>query len=327
MSGGELIGDPDQTITGAASLAEAVKGEISFFADPRYGPLLKKTRASAVFVPLNFCDQAPGSQIKVAAPSKAFEQVVLKFAPKPVLYPPGIHPSAIVDPTAQLGERVSIQPYVVIEAGAKIGDGTVLGAGTYVGHASSIGSSCLIYPRVTIRERTRIGSRVIIHSGAVIGADGFGFEFVEGQHKKIPQMGIVQIDDDVEIGANTTIDRARFGRTWIQAGVKIDNLVQIAHNVVIGKHSVVAAQAGISGSTRVGEEVQMAGQVGVVGHVVIADKTLIGAQSGVSKDIGGGTWFGYPAMPMPQAKRQIAWIRRLGKLFERVKALENRLGP
>jgi UDP-3-O-[3-hydroxymyristoyl] glucosamine N-acyltransferase len=326
MAGGELVGDPAANITGAASLAEAVPGEITFFSDPRYGPLLRKTHASAVFVPLNFSDNISAAQIRVANPSKAFEQVVLKFAPRPVSFAPGIHPSAIVDPTAKLGARVSIQPYVVIEANVSIGDNTVIGAGTYVGHETSIGASCTIYARVTIRERSRIGSRVIIHGGAIIGADGFGFEFVENRHKKIPQLGIVQIDDDVEIGANTTIDRARFGRTWIQEGVKIDNLVQVAHNVVIGKHSAVAAQTGISGSTRVGEHVQMAGQVGIVGHVTIADKTLIGAQSGVSKDIGGGVWFGYPAMPMPEAKRQIAWIRRLGKLFARVKEIEKKLG-
>src|SRR6266566_4665306 len=291
MSGGELLGDPALKITGAASLAEAVPGEITFFSDPRYGPLLRKTRAAAVFVPLNFSDNISAAQIRVANPSKAFEQVVFKFAPGPISFAPGIHPSAIVDPTAKLGARVSIQPYVVIEAGVSIGDATVIGAGTYVGHETSIGASCTIYPRVSIRERSRIGSRVIIHSGVVIGADGFGFEFAENRHKKIPQLGIVQIDD----------------------------------NVVIGKNSVVAAQTGISGSTRVGEHVQMGGQVGIVGHVTIADKTLIGAQSGVSKDIGGGVWFGYPAMPMPEAKRQIAWIRRLGKLFARVKEIEKKL--
>ena len=259
-------------------------------------------------------------------PAKAFEQVVVRFAPNPITFAPGVHPSAVVDPTAKLGARVSIQPYAVIEAGVSIGDGTIIGAGTYIGHETSIGVSCRIYPHATIRERSRIGSRVIIHGGVVIGADGFGFEFVGNRHKKIPQLGIVQIDDDVEIGANTTIDRARFGRTWIQDGVKIDNLVQVAHNVVIGKHSIVAAQTGISGSTRVGEHVQMGGQVGIVGHVTIADRTLIGAQSGVSKDIGGGVWFGYPAMPMPEAKRQIAWVRRLGKLFARVKEIEKKLG-
>jgi UDP-3-O-[3-hydroxymyristoyl] glucosamine N-acyltransferase len=326
MSGGELLGNPEQKITGAASLSEAVPGEISFFADQRYFSRLRKTRASAVFVPLDFSETIPAGQIRVANPSKAFEQIVLKLAPKPVTFAPGVHPSAIVDPSAKLGARVSIQPYAVIEAGASIGDDSVIGAGTYIAHETSIGPSCMIYPNVTIRERTRIGARVIVHAGVVIGADGFGFEIVDGRQKKIPQLGIVQIDDDVEIGANTTIDRARFGRTWIQEGVKIDNLVQVAHNVVIGKHSVIAAQTGISGSVRVGEQVIMAGQVGIVGHVTIGDNTVIAAQSGISKDVPGGVWFGYPAVPLAEAKRQIAWIHRLGKLIERVKAIEKKLG-
>src|SRR5438270_5013177 len=326
MSGGELLGDPAQKITGAASLAEALPGEISFFFDPRYFSRLRKTRASAVFVPLDFSETIPAAQVRVPNPSKAFEQVVLKLAPKPIVFTPGIHSSAIIDPNAKLGARVSIQPHAVIEAGAVIGENTVIGAGSYVGHETIICESCLIYPNVTIRERTRIGARVIIHSGAVIGADGFGFEFVEGRYQKIPQVGIVQIDDDAEIGANTTIDRARFGRTWIQEGVKIDNLVQIAHNVIVGKNSVIAAQTGISGSTRVGEKVMMAGQVGVIGHLTIDDNTIIAAQSGISKDLPGGAWFGSPAVPLPEAKRQIAWIHRLGKLFDWVKALEKKLG-
>jgi UDP-3-O-[3-hydroxymyristoyl] glucosamine N-acyltransferase len=326
ISGGELSGDPDQKISGAASLPEATPGEITFFASPKYAAQLRNTRASAVFVPLDFSESIAAAQIRVANPAKAFEQVVLKLAPKPVTFAPGVHPTAIVDPSVKLGARVSIQPYVVIEAGASIGDDTVVGAASYVGHETLIGPSCTIYPRVTIRERTRIGSRVIIHSGAVIGADGFGFELVNSRHEKIQQLGIVQIDDDVEIGANTTIDRARFGRTWIQEGVKIDNLVQVAHNVVIGKHSVIVAQAGISGSTRVGERVTMAGQVGIVGHVEIGDGTVIAAQSGVSKDIRGGVWFGYPAVPIAEAKQQIAWVHRLGKLIARVKEIEKRLG-
>ena len=326
MSGGELVGDPALKITGAASLGEAVPGEISFYSDPRYGPLLRKTRASAVFVPPDFADSIATAQIRVSHPNKAFEQVVLKFAPKPITFTRGIHPSAVIDASVQLGERVSIQPYVVIEAGTRIGDDTVIGAGSYIGHGTVIGAACLIYPRVTIRERSRIGSRVIIHSGVVIGADGFGFEMVDGKHKKILQFGIVQIDDDVEIGANTTVDRARFGRTWIQQGVKIDNLVQIAHNVVIGKNSVIVAQTGISGSTRVGERVTMAGQVGIVGHVEIADGSVIAAQSGVSKSVPGGVWFGYPARPIKETKQQIVWIRSLGKLFARVKEIEKKLG-
>jgi len=325
-SGGELIGDPSLQIRGAASLAEATPGEISFFANRKYIGQLRKTRASAVFVPPDFAEPINAAQIRVSNPTKAFEQVVVKFAPKPVAFTPGVHPSAIVDPTARLGKRVSVQPHAVIEAGARIGDDTVIGAGSYIGHETVVGPACLIYPRVTIREMSRIGSRVIIHSGAVIGADGFGFEMVDGQQQKIQQLGIVQIDDEVEIGANTTIDRARFGRTWIQQGVKIDNLVQVAHNVVIGKNSVIVAQTGISGSTRVGERVTMAGQVGIVGHVEIADGSVIAAQSGVSKSVPGGVWFGYPAGPINEIKQQIAWIRSLGKLFARVKEIEKKLG-
>ena len=321
-----MRGDPALEIDGAASLSEAAAGEITFYADPRYLARLRQTRASAVFVPLDFSEQTAAAQIRVANPSKAFEQVVLKLAPKPIAFTPGIHPTAVVDPTAKIGRGISIQPHAVIESGATIGDNAVIGTGSYIGHDSIIGASCLIYANVTIRERTRIGARAIIHSGAVIGADGFGFEFVEGRYQKIPQIGIVQIDDDVEIGANTTIDRARFGRTWIQEGVKIDNLVQIAHNVIIGKHSIIAAQTGISGSTRVGEKVMMAGQVGVIGHLTIEDNTIIAAQSGISKDLPGGAWFGSPAVPLPEAKRQIAWIHRLGKLFDRVKAIEKKLG-
>ena len=325
-SGGELIGDPSLQITGAASLVEATPGEISFFGNRKYIGLLRKTRASAVFVPTDFAESIGAAQIRVGNPTKAFEQVVLKFAPKPITFPPGIHPSAVVDPSARLGQHVSVQPHAVVEPGTTIGDDTIIGAGSYIGHETVIGSACLIYPLVTIRERSCIGSRVIIHSGAVIGADGFGFEMVEGRQQKIQQLGIVQIDDDVEIGANTTVDRARFGRTWIQQGVKIDNLVQIAHNVVIGKNSVIVAQTGISGSTRVGERVTMAGQVGIVGHVEIADGSIIAAQSGVSKSVPGGVWFGYPAGPIDEIKQQIAWIRSLGKLFARVKEIEKKLG-
>ncbi len=325
-SGGELVGDPSLQIMGAASLGDATPGEISFFANRKYVALLRKTRASAVFVPPDFTEPITLAQIRVANPTKAFEQVVVKFAPKPITFAPGIHPTAVVDPSAQIGKCVSIQPHAVIESGARIGDDTIIGAGSYIGHETVIGPGCLIYPRVTIRERSRIGSRVIIHSSAVIGADGFGFEMVDGRQEKIQQLGIVQIDDDVEIGANTTVDRARFGRTWIQEGVKIDNLVQIAHNVVIGKNSVIVAQTGISGSTRVGERVMMGGQVGIVGHLEIGDGTAIGAQSGVSKSLPGGVWFGSPAVPLGEAKQQIAWIHRLGKLFARIKEIEKKLG-
>ena len=321
-----MVGDPNLKITGAASLAEATSGEISFFGNRKYIGLLRKTGASAVFVPTDFDEPLAATQVRVSNPTKAFEQAMLKFAPKPITFAPGIHPSAIVGSSVRLGERVSIQPHAVIEDGSEIGDDTIIGAGSYIGHETTIGTTCMIYPLVTIRERSRIGSRVIIHSGAVIGADGFGFEIIDGRQQKIQQLGIVQIDDDVEIGANTTIDRARFGRTWIQQGVKIDNLVQIAHNVVIGKNSVIAAQTGIAGSVRIGNHVMIGGQVGIIGHIEIADGTAIGAQSGISKDIYGGSWWASPAVPLAEAKRQIAWVRRLGKLFARVKEIEKKLG-
>ena len=325
ISGGELLGDPSATIAGAASLTEASAGEVTFLANRRYLPLLRKSQASAAFVPRDFSENIPPAQIRVADPAKAFEQVVLKLAPSPIAFAPGVHGSAVVAANVKLGARVSIQPHAVIEPGVAIGDDTVIGAGSYIGHETVIGADCLVYPHVTIRERTRIGSRVIIHSGVVIGADGFGFETREGKNEKVPQVGIVQIDDEVEIGANTTIDRARFGRTWIQAGVKIDNLVQVAHNVVVGKYSMVAAQTGIAGSVRIGERVMVGGQVGIIGHIEIGDGTMIGAQSGISKNIEGGTWWATPAVPLEEAKQQLAWVRRLGKLFERVKKVEEKL--
>ena len=328
LSGGELVGDESQAITGAAPLAEATAGEITFYADPRYMAQLRKTRASAVFVPTEFAETISPALIRVANPAKAFEQVVLRFAPEPVQFAPGIHPTAVIAADAKLGARVSVQPYAVIERGTTIGDDTVIGAHSYVGHEVTIGAHCLIYPHVTIRERSVLGARVVLHSGAVIAADGFGFEVVSGRHEKVPQVGIVQIDDDVEIGANTTIDRARFGRTWIKQGVKIDNLVQIAHNVVVGQHSLIAAQAGIAGSSRIGDYVMIGGQVGVTGHIEIGDRNIIAAKTGVSKDLpaDGGIWWSTPATPLRKVKEQIAWIHRLGKLFARVKAIEKKLG-
>ncbi len=328
LCGGELHGDGDVLVTGAAPLPEATHGEISFFANPKYIPQLRKTSASAVFVPADFAEPTEPAQIRVANPAKSFEQVVLKFAPPPIRFAPGIHLSSVISPEATLGARVSIQPKAVIEAGAMIGDDTIVGANSYIGHDSIVGANCVIYPHVTIRERTRIGSRVIIHSGAVIAADGFGFEVVEGRQQKVPQIGIVQIDDDVEIGANTTIDRARFGRTWIKEGAKIDNLVQVAHNVVIGKHSIIAAQTGIAGSSRVGDYVMMGGKVGVTGHVEIGDRNIIAASTGVSKNLpaDGGMWWGTVAVPLREAKQQLAWMHRLGQLFARVKEIEKKLG-
>ena len=324
-SGGETAGDASLTITGAAPLAEATPGEITFYGNPRYLAAFRKTRASAAFVPADFTEQIVPAQIRLANPIKAFEQVVLRFAPAPISFLPGIHSSAVVSPEASLGEKVAIGAHVVIEPGARIGAGTRIGSNSYIGHETTIGDNCIVYPNVTIRERTRMGNRVIVHSGVVIGSDGFGFEMESSGHKKIPQIGIVQIDDDVEIGANTTIDRARFGRTWIQEGVKIDNLVQVGHNVVIGKHSIIVAQVGIAGSVRIGAGVVIGGQAGIIGHIEIEEGTMIGAQTGVSKNLHGGTWWATPAVPLKESLEHLANVRRLGRWFERIKALEKKV--
>ncbi len=310
-------------ITGAAALTEAEPGQVTFFGNPKYLPQLKASRASAALVPLDFREPIPALPIRVKNPSLAFAQLLEKFAPPAVRFVPGIHPTAVIGAGAVLGENVSIQPFVVVEAGARIGAHSVIGAHGYVGHEAVVGADCQLAPRVTIGARCRLGDRVIIHSGAVLGSDGFGFEFSGGRHVKIPQTGIVQIDDDVEIGANTTIDRARFGRTWIGAGTKIDNLVQIAHNVIVGKHCLLVSQCGISGSTRLGNYVTLAGQVGVVGHIELGDQVTVGAQGGVSKSLpAAGVYWGSPTQPMRDALETAARARRLPKLFERVKKLE-----
>ena len=321
-------GLPDLPVSGAASVDEATPAHVTFYiGNARYLPALKQSRAAAAFVPLDFAEPVAPALIKVANPSLAFALALEKFAPAPVTYAPGIHPTAVIAPDVTIGEGVSIQPYAVIERGAAIGAGSVIGAHVFIGQESTLGPQCHIHPHVTIRERALIGSRVVIHSGTVVGSDGFGYEFAAGRHVKIPQTGCVQIDDDVEIGANVTIDRARFGRTWIQEGTKIDNLVQIAHNVVIGRHSIIISQTGISGSSKLGQYVTLAGQVGVVGHIEIGDRAIVGAQSGISKNIPAGeTWFGYPATPMREAKERLAYVARLEKLYARVRKIEQFLG-
>ena len=329
--GGELLaGQPETSLSGVNSLADAGEGELSFFGNPKYLGALRQSRASAALVPRGF--QPPTglppalALVAVDNPSLAFAQLLARFVPPAVADVPGVAPTAVLGAGVRLGERVSIQPYAVIEDGVEIGDGVYVGAHGFVGAGSVIGAGTRIYPHVTIRERTRIGRRVIVHSGTVIGSDGFGFEIQDGRHVKIPQTGVVQIDDDVEIGANCTIDRARFGRTHIGEGTKIDNLVQIAHNVVVGPHCILVSQVGISGSTRLGRYVTLAGQVGIVGHVEIGDQAVVAAKSGVSKDVPAkAVMFGYPAQPLKDMKESLAYVGRLPKLVERVKKLEAEL--
>ncbi|HEY5892590.1 MAG TPA: UDP-3-O-(3-hydroxymyristoyl)glucosamine N-acyltransferase, partial [Chthoniobacterales bacterium] len=261
--------------------------------------------------------------IAVENPSLSFAAVLEKLRPEPVRWEPGIHPTAVIGADSQIDPSASIQPCAVIENGVKIGARCLVGAHVFIGREARLGDDCFIHPNATIRERSVIGHRVIIHSGAVIGSDGFGYETVKGRHEKIPQIGIVQIDNDVEIGAGTTIDRARFGRTWIGEGTKVDNLVQIAHNVVIGKHCIIVSQAGISGSSRLGNYVILAGKAGVTGHLTIGDQAVVGGNTGITKDVPAGQkWFGFIGEDSKDMAEKLALISRLPKLFKRVKALE-----
>jgi UDP-3-O-[3-hydroxymyristoyl] glucosamine N-acyltransferase len=325
LVGGQFVsGDGSKTITGGAAIADAGEGQVTFFGNSKYLGALKTCRATAALVPLDFSETIPPIAIRVENPSLAFARLAARFAPASLKFAPGVHPSAVIGHGVTLGEDVSVQPGAVIEAGASIGARTVIGAHGYVGHEAKVGEDCFLHPRVTVGARCLLGHRVILHSGVVLGTDGFGYEFSGGKHVKIPQTGIVQLDDDVEVGANSTIDRARFGRTWIGEGTKIDNLVQIAHNVVVGKHSVIVALSGIAGSVKIGNYVTIAGQVGIVGHVEIGDQATLAAKSGVSKSVPPGeVHWGSPSLPIKEAKEQVAYVRRLPKLYERVKRLEN----
>lgn len=320
--GGELAGDGERVIRGVNGVGEAGPEDASFVANPRYYPLLKNTRAGAVVVGKDV--EAPGvTLIRVDAPYVAFMKIVVMFAP-PVAVPRGISPLAFVHETAKLGAEVGLAPFAVVDAGAVVGDRTTLGAGCYVGCDAYVGKDTILYANVTIRERVRVGDRCILHPGVVLGSDGFGFATQNDVHHKIPQIGTVAIEDDVEIGANTTVDRGTLGETRIGRGSKLDNLIQIAHNVQIGEGTLIAAQTGISGSTKIGNYCIFAGQVGVVGHITIGDRAILAAQAGVAKSVpAGATYWGFPARPIMEVKRDEARIKMLEKLFARVRALEH----
>ena len=322
---GELVGSPDIVITGISGIKEAKEGDITFLANSKYSSLMQATHASAIITsrePL----EAKKPLIRTDNPSIAFTTVVGMVAPDGIEHPKGVHPTAIISSDVNLAKGVAIGAYTVIEKGVSIDEGTVIYSGCYVGSQTKIGKNCLIYPHVSIRDRIEIANRVIIHSGAAIGSDGFGFAMVRGVQKKIPQIGTVSIEDDVEIGANVTIDRARFDKTVIGKGTKIDNLVQIAHNVVTGENCIIVAQAGVSGSTVLGKGVILAGQAGVVGHIHIGDKAIVAAQAGVTKSIAAETKVsGYPAKPHQEAKRVNACLQRLPDMYKKIKELEEKV--
>ena len=325
LIGGEISGDGSVVITGVAGIKEAEDGDITFLANPKYAPLLNTTRASAIITNYDVFD-APKPIIRVKNPSLAFSKTISSFTPHEPIKPSGVHSSAIIGKDVSLGKNVSIGPYVVIEEGVSLGGNSVVYPGTFMGHHAKIGNDALIYSNVSIRERVIIGKNVIIHSGTVIGSDGFGFVAVEGKHHKIPQIGIVEIGDDVEIGANVTIDRARFAKTVIGRGTKIDNLVQIAHNVIVGENSLIISQAGISGSTVIGNNVVIAGQAGLVGHIKIGDGAVLAAQAGVTKSVPENTVVsGYPARKHETAIKVNACVQNLPKLYKEMKDLKNKI--
>ena len=322
---GELVGDSSIVVTGISGIKEAAEGDITFLANPKYASLLDTTKASAIITSRDI-DGSSKPLIKTDDPSLAFARVVEKVSPSDKKDPQGIHSKALISSKASLGKNVSVGAYTIIEDGAEIGDNTVIYGLCYIGSKVRIGNDCLVYSNVSLRESVEIGNRVIIHCGAVIGSDGFGFATIKGVQHKIPQIGAVVVEDDVEIGANVAIDRARFDKTVIGKGTKIDNLVHIAHNVVTGENCIIIAQAGVSGSTTLGKGVILAGQAGLVGHITIGDGAIVAAQAGVTKSVPAKTKVsGYPAKPHDVARRVNAHIQRLPELYKRIKELEEKV--
>jgi UDP-3-O-[3-hydroxymyristoyl] glucosamine N-acyltransferase len=333
LVGGEVVGDENAEITKVAKIEEAGQGDLTFLANPKYERFLATTRASAILVSPKLDTQRIGGRepltfIRVPDPYVAFLLVLKRITPVLDPFPIGVHPSAVVDATARVGSNVALGANVVVGKNAAVGNNTRVSHGCVIGDEASVGDECLLYPNVTVYHQCKIGNRVIIHSGAVIGSDGFGFApKADGTYEKIPQLGIVVVEDDVEIGASCTIDRATMGQTALRRGVKLDNLVHVAHNVTIGENTVIAAQTGISGSTKIGKNVVIAGQVGIVGHIEIADRTVIMAQSGIPKSLPepGKTYFGYPAKEHRRALRIEAALRSLPELVQEVQELAQKV--
>jgi UDP-3-O-[3-hydroxymyristoyl] glucosamine N-acyltransferase len=321
--GAEIEGDGAGSISGVASPELAGENDLIYVESPKHAGRAAASRARCAIVPPGI--DLPGKTLLLTAePKLAFVKAAAWLLPAPSIAR-GIHPTAIIAKSARLAADESVGPYAVIEDDAEIGQGTEIGAHCFVGRGARLGENCRLYPRVTLYAGARLGNRVTVHSGAVIGSDGFGYVFGDGRYWKFPQIGTVEIGDDVEIGANTTIDRGALDATRISVGVKLDNLVQVAHNVEIGEHSVVAAQTGISGSSVIGKNVVIGGQVGIADHCRLEDKSVAGAQAGIptGKTIRSGqiVW-GTPARPLEKFKEQYAWFARLPELAERLKKLE-----
>jgi UDP-3-O-[3-hydroxymyristoyl] glucosamine N-acyltransferase len=320
-----LEGDGAIEIRGVAGIEDAATGDLTFFANPKYAAALRSTRASAVILGES-AEAAPCAMLRARQPYLAFAQAVELFV-DPWRPAPGVHRLAVLGDGVTLGPDVSVGPFAVVGDGSRIGARTIVHSHVAIGRGVEIGDDCLVHPHVSIREQIRIGSRVILHDGVVVGSDGFGFaRRPDGTHHKIPQIGSVVIEDDVEIGANSAIDRPAVGETRIGAGTKIDNLVQIAHGVSIGRNVLLAAQVGVAGSVTIEDNVPLAGQVGVAGHITLGRGVVATAQSGIPNSVEAGAFVsGYPAIPNRDWLRSAAIFRKLPELKKLVADLERRI--
>ena len=326
LTNAKIVGDEKLFISGIAKIEEAKEGELTFLYLPQYEKYFPSTKASAVFVKPNFKKSRKDiTYLEVPDPNKTFFKIISAyFAPKFPLE--GIDATAFIHPSASIGENSALGKNVVVSAGCKIGKNVKIFHNTVLLENVEVGDDSLLFQNVSVREECKIGKHVIIHCGTVIGSDGFGYTMENGAYLKIPQIGNVILEDDVELGSNVSVDRAAIGSTIIKQGTKIDNLVQIGHNVVVGEHTAISGQCGISGSTKVGKYCVFGGQVGFAGHLEIADNVMIGAQSGVSKSVTkSGTYFGAPLKEIKEAFRQEAHIRNLEDYAKRIKELENKV--
>jgi UDP-3-O-[3-hydroxymyristoyl] glucosamine N-acyltransferase len=322
--GASLQGDATRVVTGVAPLETAGPEHVSFLTDRKYLKQAEESRAGAFLVARDVAG-LPGALLQVDHPAQALIALLELFHPEAPAAP-GAHPAACVAEGARIDRTASVGPLAVVEAGAVVGPRSRVGALSFVGARAVLGEDVRLHPRVVVREDVRIGNRVIVHSGAVLGADGFGYAFDGRAHRKIPQVGGLRIEDDVEIGANTAIDRATLGETVVRRGAKIDNLVQIGHNCDVGEDVILVSQVGIAGSSRVGDRAMLAGQVGVADHVTIGAGAILTAKSGVPADVPAGeVWGGLPSRPVAETRRIWASERQLPELIRRVRALEKRV--
>ncbi|MBY0232576.1 MAG: UDP-3-O-(3-hydroxymyristoyl)glucosamine N-acyltransferase [Gemmataceae bacterium] len=328
LVGGRVVGDGSLAVRDARSLHEAGPGHLSFLEGDKRLRAALASAAGAIVIGEAAAKQLPGRNLLVAPdPLSAFIRIVQELRPARPAPAPGASPQASVHPSARLGEGCAVLPFAFIGEGAVLGARCVVHPGAVVEADCRLGDDCVLHPNCVLKQGTVLGARVVVHAGAVLGADGFGYRFRAGKHEKVPQLGNVEVGDDVEIGANAAIDRAMVGSTRIGAGTKIDNLVQVAHNCVIGRHNLLCSQVGIAGSSTTGDHVVMAGQVGIADHVDIGAGAVVGAQSGVAGDVPAGQkYLGYPAMPEKEARRVMVGLAKLPELLKDVRRLKAQLG-